>query len=64
MEGEKTEEIEKGIPIPVHLRSVGEAPSLKKAKFKIDGLKPIAEVSFSFSHSFSLSPLSLPHTNT
>jgi hypothetical protein len=35
---------EKGVPIPVHLRSVGEAPSLKKSKFKIDGLKAILEV--------------------
>jgi hypothetical protein len=37
---------EKGAPVPVHLRSVGEAPSLKKSKFKIDGLKAIAEVNF------------------
>lgn len=37
-------ENEKGIPIPVHLRSVGEANSLKKTKFRIDGLKPVLEV--------------------
>lgn len=36
--------IEKSISIPVHLRSVGEAPSLKKTKFKIDGSKAIIEV--------------------
>lgn len=35
---------EKGAPVPVHLRSVGEAPSLKKSKFKIDGQKAISEV--------------------
>lgn len=32
------------IPVLVHLRSVGEAPSLKKTKFKIDGSKAIVEV--------------------
>lgn len=36
--------IERGASVLVHLRSVGEAPSLKKAKFKIDGLKAISEV--------------------
>jgi hypothetical protein len=38
------EKSEKGIPVLVHLRSVGEAPSLKKFKFKIDGLKTVFEV--------------------
>lgn len=42
MEG--SEAGERGNPVPVHLRSVGVAPSLKKSKFKIDGLKAIAEV--------------------
>mmetsp|Transcript_308 Transcript_308/g.558 ORF Transcript_308/g.558 Transcript_308/m.558 type:complete len:98 (+) Transcript_308:63-356(+) len=40
MEDAKAEK-EKGPPIPVHLRSVGEADSLKKMKYKIDGQKPI-----------------------
>ncbi len=30
--------------ILLHLRSVGEAPALKKNKFKLNGLKPIMEV--------------------
>ena len=55
---EKEEGIVEKVSVIIHLRSVGEAPSLKKNKFKIDGLKPVAEVKSSFFLSFLISLIS------